>query len=191
MLNSTQWTVLKAGAAAVCLLILFPPFFDIGGLFGGVKFAFVLAPPPQQLDLDIRPAIAFETLILEVTAVVSFTLAAALAYDRYAPPAARSTFRGGVFITALFAAMFLAFSASQPDRGLTALPFLFCLIPVQYPGGYFLFWLRLAALVFVTLVSVLASCRQTSGAAARRQVAVGAIAAFVILSVIIIRTALR
>src|SRR5436305_166932 len=98
MLNWRQRIVLWAGGIAAGLMLLFPPFFDTGGLYGGVQFAFVLRPPAPDFAIDFRPAIAVETLLLQLGTVACFALAAAVACDSRANRASTSVFRTGAFL---------------------------------------------------------------------------------------------
>ena len=118
----------------------------MGGLFGGARIAFVGLPPAPVPAIDYRPAIASESLVLQLCAVACFAAAAVLAYEPGAGRAVRRIFPAGVFAGSLYCAGMAAFSIGSPGRGWTTLPFLYCVIPVQLPGGYFLFWLRLAGL---------------------------------------------
>ena len=163
MLNATQRAILVTGGVVAALMALFPPFFDTGGLFGGVQFAFVLRPPAPNYQIDFRPAVAGETLLLQLSAAACFTLAAMLAHDDCRNRRAFWAFHLTALVAAVFAAGFVAFSAVIPGRGWTGAPFLWCLIPVQFPGGYFLFWLRLAALALIAvLAALIASHRSAS-----------------------------
>jgi hypothetical protein len=164
MLNDKQQKVLLAGAGLAALMMLFPPFIDTGGLFGGVRFAFVWLPPAWNPAIDFRPQIASQTLLLQLSAVACFTLSAILAYDEGARRLRRVIFRAGAFTATLFMTAMLAFSITEQGRGWTAPPFLLCLIPLQYPGGYFLFWLRLAFIALVTLLPVSLANRRSRSA---------------------------
>ena len=57
MLNIKQWAALRVGIAVVVVMVLFPPFFNTGGLVGGVQLAFLLHPPAPKYDIDFRPAL--------------------------------------------------------------------------------------------------------------------------------------
>lgn len=173
------------------LIVLFPPFFDKGGLFGGVRFAFVLAPPPANAALDIRPALDVGTLALQVVAVACFTVAAALAADPKFSRPARAAFHTAVALTVAFVIGFLAFSFIETGRGWTDGPFLVCLIPVQFPGGYFLFFLRLAVIAFLSLTVVLSPPAPPGSATVKRGAVVLLGASFLVLAAAHLQAALR
>jgi len=162
MLNATQRTILLTGAVVAGLMVLFPPYFDAGGLFGGVQFAFILRPPASDYAIDLRPELAAQTLFLQISAVACFTLAAVLSSSRRRSRASYWAFHLTTFVAVVFTASFIAFSAAIPGRGWTGAPFLFCLIPVQFPGGYFLFWLRLAAFALLSLLAGLIASHRTA-----------------------------
>ena len=162
MLNATQRAILFTGAVVAGLMVLFPPYFDAGGLFGGVQFAFILRPPASDYSIDLRPELATQTLFLQLSVVACFTVAAALASARRRSRASYWAFHLTSFVAVVFTASFIAFSAAVPGRGWTGAPFLFCLIPVQFPGGYFLFWLRLASLALLSLLAGLIASHRTA-----------------------------
>ncbi|HLJ56708.1 MAG TPA: hypothetical protein VKT77_16840 [Chthonomonadaceae bacterium] len=155
MRNRKSLAILTVGAIAAIAMLLFPPFFDVGGLFGGVRLGFLLRPPAPNPALDVRPALAVETLLLQLVAVAGFSLAGALAHETGAPRSRQWILRGAVAIAVVFTALVVEFSATAENRGFTSAPFLLCMIPVQFPGGYFLFWLRLAALAMIALAGTL------------------------------------
>jgi hypothetical protein len=191
MLNGRQRAILAAAAVVAGLMLLFPPFFDTGGLVGGLRFGFVLLPPRPNYALDVRPQIAVEPLLFQLGTVACLALAAAIASDSRSRRLQRSAARTGGFLAALFTAGMLGFSATSPDRGWMAAPFLLCLIPVQYPGGYFLFWLRLASLALVTLLAVTLAGRRSPGAVLDRVAPAASAALFMLLVVAYARAASR
>ena len=189
--NSTQRAILWAGAIAAGLMALFPPYFDTGGLYGGVQFAFVLRPPAADYSIDLRPALAVETLLLQLSAVVCFTLAAILAYDGRKKRSTLLALQLPAFAAVVFGATFLAFSVAVSGRGWTEAPFLLCLIPVQYPGGYFLFWLRIAALGLIALLGTLIAGHRSADAARNGVIFAVAAAALGIVGLAAAKAALR
>ncbi len=191
MLNDDQRRIATIGALLATVMILVPPYFDIGGLFGGVRFAFILHPPTRNVSLDIHPAIASVSLLLQLSAVVSFTVSAILAYYHPANRVRMARMRRGAVATFLFALGYMAFSLFELGRGWLDAPFLVCLIPVQYPGGYFLFCLRLATLAWATLLWVLIPGRRTKPTPLNRIAAPIAAAILILLLIVTVRTALR
>ena len=163
-LNARQLAFLRVSICIVALMILFPPYVNRGGLFGGVQFAFILRPPAADYRIDYRPAIAAESLQLQLSAVVSLTAAAICAHDAKAGSRRRSIFALSIFSAAVFATSSAVFSAVQPGRGWTEAPFLLCMIPLQFPGGYFLFWLRMAVFACMALFAVIAADRRSKPA---------------------------
>ena len=160
MLNYNQRATIAIGAIVAALMILFPPYFDTGGLFGGVRLAFLLLPPHPDPSIDYRPTLAAETLLHELCALACFTIAAAVSAASGTSRSSKGLVLGWGIIAAGFFAGSAAFSFTSPGRGWTSPPFLFCLIPLQYPGGCYVFCLRLAIFGFCCLTSVLLACPQ-------------------------------
>jgi hypothetical protein len=171
-------------------MVLFPPFFDTGGIFGGVQIAFALRPPPPNAALDIRPAPAVETLLLQLCAIACFGLAALLAFDSRFKRLQLRLLTFGAFVALALASATISFSRVNTGRGWTDVPLIFCLIPLQYPGGYYLFWLRVATVAFLTFAAVRLAGRRAGAIPDRAVLAVGA-AALMVVAISTVRAALR
>jgi hypothetical protein len=191
MLNLTQRRILAAAGALMVWMLLFPPFVDNGGLFGRVQFAFLLTPPTPINPIAVPPAVDADTLLLQITAIACSALAAALALDDRSTRAAMRYWKVGAFFQVLVAVVSLALSVASPDRGWTGAPLLFCLLPVHLPGGYFLFWLRVAALALLSLLAVTLAGRGSKRAVPINLVAAVTGAAFGLVVVSAVMAALR
>ena len=191
MLNATQRAIVISGVIVAGLMALFPPYFDMGGLFGGVQFAFVLRPPEPDYAIDLRPAVAWETLLLQWSATACFTLAAVIATGKRGSRAPLWAVNTAAFVATVYAGTFMAYSAAIPGRGWTAAPFLICLIPIQFPGGYFLFWLRLASLALITLLSAYAASHRSASLAWNSLVMAVSATAFGLICLAAAKAALR
>jgi len=142
-------------------MLLFPPYFDTGGLFGGVRFAFVLLPPTPISAIDFRPAVPVETLLLQISVIACFVLGGIRASDPSAGASSKNILAFGAFCGLLLATSSVAFTVAGGGRGWTPLPFLFCMIPINLPGGYFLFWHRLAIIALLTFAIILVAARRS------------------------------
>lgn len=145
-MNLRQKIVTWNGVVIAGLMIPFPPYYNMRGLFGGIMFDFRLDPLQWDMDSNVLAVPANDAFLLQLATAVCFTLAFLMTTGKYRSSAHNTVFR----IAALIASLVLLVSTCPVwthGHGLLQL------LPAWFNSGYFLLWLRLSGIAFLLLLA--------------------------------------